>query len=350
MFHQWRWPEPILLKPNPNPCRGWWPQVFHQWRWPEPILLKPFHKPGAEVAFYPVWNPKVRRAHPQLRCHSQDEPLTNLRPQRFPCAAEHLPSRDPSLGFGAPRPWPESSTQTARIRQRTPLATMPSPLVQVYPRDRAHLMPIITPAYPEMNSAYNVGEPQLRILRNEFARGLEVCRGSGPFLLQPPFYTSYTAPVDPTPLRYRATTPCHVTCDTEEAQSSKAAAPCRRPRRRVLATGFARMCVCVVRVGCVCVWVSGCTGVLRGGVWQVLVGRARSANGLLQPLQVLRPGKTPTHIHPLNPFHPAYFCCFLLLYLFRHLLCHLLRHHLLHRLLHLLLHLTKGRRFVSERG
>ena len=35
-------------------------------------------------------------------------------------------------------------------------------------------MPIITPAYPEMNSSYNVGEPQLRSLREEIACGVEL--------------------------------------------------------------------------------------------------------------------------------------------------------------------------------
>mmetsp|Transcript_63686 Transcript_63686/g.175818 ORF Transcript_63686/g.175818 Transcript_63686/m.175818 type:complete len:364 (-) Transcript_63686:221-1312(-) len=35
-------------------------------------------------------------------------------------------------------------------------------------------MPIITPSYPEMNSSYNVGEPQLRSLREEIARGVEL--------------------------------------------------------------------------------------------------------------------------------------------------------------------------------
>ncbi|CAM9941991.1 unnamed protein product [Phaeothamnion confervicola] len=42
------------------------------------------------------------------------------------------------------------------------------------PRDRAHIMPIVTPAYPAMNSSYNVGEPQLRLLRREFAKAAKV--------------------------------------------------------------------------------------------------------------------------------------------------------------------------------
>ncbi|KAL7554996.1 hypothetical protein ACHAWF_018954 [Thalassiosira exigua] len=37
-------------------------------------------------------------------------------------------------------------------------------------RDAKHLMPIITPCYPQMNSSYNVGEPQLRRLRDELRR------------------------------------------------------------------------------------------------------------------------------------------------------------------------------------
>ena len=38
-------------------------------------------------------------------------------------------------------------------------------------RDRSHLMPIITPVYPSMNSSYNVNEPQLRRIREELYNG-----------------------------------------------------------------------------------------------------------------------------------------------------------------------------------
>ncbi|XP_021745850.1 nuclear poly(A) polymerase 1-like [Chenopodium quinoa] len=66
------------------------------------------------------------------------------------------------------------------------------------PKDRYHLMPIITPAYPCMNSSYNVSASTLRIMTEEFQRGYEICeamesnKGDWDSLFEPyPFFTAY---------------------------------------------------------------------------------------------------------------------------------------------------------------
>ncbi|KAI4337525.1 hypothetical protein L6164_015930 [Bauhinia variegata] len=43
------------------------------------------------------------------------------------------------------------------------------------PRDRFHHMPIITPAYPCMNSSYNVSASTLRVMVEQFRRGNRIC-------------------------------------------------------------------------------------------------------------------------------------------------------------------------------
>jgi len=47
---------------------------------------------------------------------------------------------------------------------------------KVNPADRAHIMPVITPAFPSMNSTHNVTETTKRILLDEFKRGYEVVK------------------------------------------------------------------------------------------------------------------------------------------------------------------------------
>lgn len=43
------------------------------------------------------------------------------------------------------------------------------------PRDRTHHMPIITPAYPCMNSSYNVSISTLRVMMEQFQHGNNIC-------------------------------------------------------------------------------------------------------------------------------------------------------------------------------
>ena len=48
-------------------------------------------------------------------------------------------------------------------------------LFQINPSDRYHLMPIITPAYPQQNSTFNVTFSTRQVMLHEFRRGYEVC-------------------------------------------------------------------------------------------------------------------------------------------------------------------------------
>jgi poly(A) polymerase len=94
--------------------------VFDRWKWPAPVMLTPIQlAPPKEFAFGSV--------HPST-------------------ATSAVKSLNAEL-----QPWNPA----------------------VVKRDRFHIMPILTPAWPAMNSAYNVGVPQLRRMRDEFSRSRE---------------------------------------------------------------------------------------------------------------------------------------------------------------------------------
>jgi poly(A) polymerase len=67
------------------------------------------------------------------------------------------------------------------------------------PRDRSHVMPIITPAYPCMNSSYNVSTSTLRVIMEQFQFGNKICqeielnKASWSSLFEPfQFFEAYT--------------------------------------------------------------------------------------------------------------------------------------------------------------
>lgn len=82
--------------------------------------------------------------------------------------------------------WPAPVTLVPIADQPPPgVAPLPVWNPNLNPRDGRHIMPIITPAYPSMNSSYNVGVPQLRRIQIELNKADrlmdEICEGHANF-------------------------------------------------------------------------------------------------------------------------------------------------------------------------
>ena len=90
--------------------------------------------------------------------------------QRYPDALPSLLLRYFFREFASWK-WP-APVALAPIADQPPPGVSPLPVwnPKLNPRDRHHIMPIITPAYPSMNSSYNVGVPQLRRIQIELTQ------------------------------------------------------------------------------------------------------------------------------------------------------------------------------------
>ncbi|EFN55520.1 hypothetical protein CHLNCDRAFT_23208 [Chlorella variabilis] len=95
-----------------------------------------------------------------------------------PCLLASPPHLGPAPCLPVPQVYSQWAWPTPimlRAIERDPSLAMPVWDPRENPRDRTHLMPIITPAYPCMNSSYNVSECTLAVMAEEFRRGDEVC-------------------------------------------------------------------------------------------------------------------------------------------------------------------------------
>lgn len=109
----------------------------------------------------------ILRQHPPccsgryLSCLEDGESIVYI--GKFPA---HLPYRH----------WPRPVT-LRNMTQRSPIA-MTLNLKEwnptLYPVDRTHIMPIITPAYPVMCSTHNVSDSTLAVMMQEFVRGKNI--------------------------------------------------------------------------------------------------------------------------------------------------------------------------------
>jgi poly(A) polymerase len=117
-------------------------RLFCQWRWPNPVMLT-----GLECESVLMGGPDS--------------------PQHGPGAGPlGLPSGlNPDTA--APLLASSAAAELTRVMPPVPVSVW-NP--QLNHRDVTHLMPIITPCYPAMNSTYNVGAPQFRLLQQELQR------------------------------------------------------------------------------------------------------------------------------------------------------------------------------------
>jgi poly(A) polymerase len=105
--------------------------IYSAWQWPQPVILKKIEN-GPSNMQLKVWNPLVRALL------AWDHPRRAVKPASVP---------------------------EPRARPFGP---------QIYPADRSHLMPIITPAYPAMCATHNVMHSTKTIMTNEFRRAAQL--------------------------------------------------------------------------------------------------------------------------------------------------------------------------------
>ncbi|CAG9116245.1 unnamed protein product [Plutella xylostella] len=138
--------------------------VFSQWKWPQPVLLK---QPDEVNLGFPHWDPRYTLfATPCIsrRLVGDAGGACQLYPSAWPATLVHKFF----LVFSQWK-WP----QPVLLKQPDEVNLgFPHWDPRVNVSDRFHLMPIITPAYPQQNSTFNVSASTRSVIMEEFRLGM----------------------------------------------------------------------------------------------------------------------------------------------------------------------------------
>ena len=121
--------------------------------WPQPVLLRKAEEDVLGLNLQ-VWNPQVCNTRVCVRVCVCD--------LVFHCGQVLYYMLSPLLYY---------LYQSLSLSSPLSLSLSSSPFPQVNPGDAHHLMPIITPAYPQQNSTFNVTKSTRDVMLNEFRRG-----------------------------------------------------------------------------------------------------------------------------------------------------------------------------------
>ncbi|KAJ8926549.1 hypothetical protein NQ314_021065 [Rhamnusium bicolor] len=188
--------------------------IFSKWQWPQPVLLK---KPSNVNLGFSVWDPRYL-TNLALENKEAIETLTSGQTNCFRWAEERSKRLQPQISVVCK---PKDNLSLGKIAfnilNSTSLTHLPvirhrlgneSAALKTYEKekriivvniqDRYHLMPIITPAYPQQNSTYNVSQSTRTIMMEEFKVGLQITddimvgKSSWDKLFEPPpFFMKY---------------------------------------------------------------------------------------------------------------------------------------------------------------
>jgi hypothetical protein len=172
------------------------PDRYANWPWPNPVFLMGMDTGAAAMMVPPPPPPLPLPPHPMtMMSQQQDVAMSDIT-----SASSGSGGSDSGSGSGGSQSQASASASAVVAAAHRTISISPPPVTlqeatavaiathaeivegvsRVCPvwdpaanvKDKAHVLPIVTPAYPAMNSAYNIGLAQARMISDELHRGL----------------------------------------------------------------------------------------------------------------------------------------------------------------------------------